>query len=161
MSDAGVLNLFLFLPLLGIALLVAVPARNAALVRTLSLAVSVVQFALIAWLYVRFDSRVAGLQFETRLPWIAAWGVSYQIGLDGYNVLLVLLTGFLGPLVVAGAFTAITKDVKLFYAMVFAVQFAMPGNFLAQHLFLFYVLWESMMIPMLFLIGTWGGARPL
>ena len=63
---------------------------------------------------------VAGLQFETRLPWIADWGVYYQIGLDGYNVLLVLLTAFLGPLVVAGAFTAIHKDVKLFYAMVFS-----------------------------------------
>ncbi|MEO8527277.1 MAG: hypothetical protein ABI460_21275, partial [Caldimonas sp.] len=75
MSDAGVLNLVLFLPLIGVALLVAVPAGNGALVRTLSLAVMVVQFALTAWLYVRFDSRVAGLQFETRLPWIAAWGV--------------------------------------------------------------------------------------
>ena len=51
---------------------------------------------LTAWLYLRFDSRVAGLQFETRLPWIADWGVYYQIGLDGYNILLVLLTAFLG-----------------------------------------------------------------
>jgi len=159
MSDAGVLNLVLFLPLLGVALLVAVPAGNGALVRALSLAVMVVQLALTAWLYVRFDSRVAGLQFETRLPWIAAWGVSYQIGLDGYNVLLVMLTAFLGPLVVASAFTAITKDVKLFYAMVFAVQFAMMGTFLAQDLFLFYVFWEAMMIPMFFLIGIWGGER--
>ena len=57
---------------------------------------------LTAWLYVRFDAACAGLQFETRLPWIAAWGVYYQIGLDGFNVLLVLLTAFLGPLVVAG-----------------------------------------------------------
>ena len=119
----------------------------------------VVQFALVAWLYVRFDSGVAGLQFETRLPWIAPWGVNYQIGLDGYNVLLVMLTAFLGPLVVAGAFTAITKDVKLFYAMVFAVQFAMMGTFVAQDLFLFYVFWEAMMIPMFLLIGIWGGER--
>ena len=96
------------------------------------------QFLLTAWLYSRFDPAVDGLQFETRLPWIATWGVYYQIGLDGYNLLLVLLTAFLGPLVVAGAFTAINKDVKLFYAMVFALQFAMLGTFLAQDLFLFY-----------------------
>ena len=83
----------------------------------------------------------------------------YQIGLDGYNVLLVLLTAFLGPLVVAGAFTAITKDVKLFYAMVFLVQFAMLGTFLAQDLFLFYFFWETMLIPMFLLIGIWGGER--
>ena len=159
MSDAGWLNLALFLPLVGVGLLVAVPADNPALARRLSLVVMTVQFAIVAWLYTRFDSNVAGLQFETRLPWIAGWGVSYQIGLDGYNLLLVLLTAFLGPLVVAGAFTAISKDVKLFYAMVFFVQFAMMGTFIAQDLFLFYVFWETMLIPMFLLIGIWGGER--
>ena len=92
-------------------------------------------------------------------PWIPDWGVYYQIGLDGYNLLLVLLTAFLGPLVVAGAFTAIRKDVKLFYAMVFLVQFAMLGTFVAQDLFLFYLFWEAMMIPMFLIIGIWGGER--
>jgi NADH-quinone oxidoreductase subunit M len=87
----------------------------------------VVQFALTAYLYVQFDAADPGLQFETRIPWIADWGVYYHIGLDGMNLLLVLLTAFLGPLVVAGAFTAIRKDVKLFYAMVFAIQFTMIG----------------------------------
>ena len=70
-----------------------------------------------------------------------------------------MLTAFLGPLVVAGAFTAITKDVKLFYAMVFLIQFAMLGTFVAQDLFLFYVFWEAMLIPMFLLIGIWGGER--
>ncbi len=159
MSDAGILNLVLFLPLLGVALLALVPADNGRLVRTISLMTMVVQLALTAWLYARFDSSVGGLQFETRVPWIAAWGVHYQIGLDGYNILLVMMTAFLGPLVVAGAFTAIAKDVKLFYAMVFLVQFAMMGTFLAQDLFLFYVFWETMLIPMFLLIGIWGGER--
>ncbi|HKH65985.1 MAG TPA: NADH-quinone oxidoreductase subunit M [Reyranella sp.] len=159
MSDAAVLNLVLFLPLLGVAALALVPAGDGRTVRTLSLAVMVVQLALTAWLYARFDSGVGGLQFETRVPWIAAWGVSYQIGLDGYNILLVMMTAFLGPLVVAGAFTAIAKDVKLFYAMVFLVQFAMMGTFLAQDLFLFYVFWETMLIPMFLIIGVWGGPR--
>ena len=99
------------------------------------------------------------MQFETRLPWIESWGVHYQIGLDGYNILLVMLTAFLGPLVIAGAFSAITKDVKLFYAMVFLIQFAMMGAFLAQDLFLFYVFWETMLIPMFLMIGIWGGER--
>ena len=103
--------------------------------------------------------RRAGLQFATRVPWIAAWGVYYHIGLDGINVLLVLLTAFLGPLVVAGAFSAIKKDVKLFHAMVFLIQFAMVGTFVAQDLFLFYVFWETMLIPMFLIIGIWGGER--
>src|SRR4029078_5466643 len=117
------------------------------------------QLALAACLYARFDPGVDGLQFETRLPWIASWGVNYQIGLDDYNVLLVLLTAFLGPLVVAGAFTAIRKDVKLFYAMVLLLQFAMLGTFVAQDLFLFYLFWETMLIPLFFIIGIWGGER--
>ncbi len=159
MFEAGVLNLVLFLPLLGIALLLALPAGNHDATRRLALIVMLIQFVLTAWLYARFDSRVAGLQFETKLPWIASWGVNYQIGLDGYNILLVLMTAFLGPLVVASAFTAIVKDVKLFYAMVFLIQFAMMGAFVAQDLFLFYVFWETMLIPMFLMIGIWGGER--
>ena len=159
MRDAALLNLALFLPVLGTGVLLLMPRRNDPLVRALALAVMLGQFALIAWLYLRFDAAAAGVQFETRIPWIATWGVSYQIGLDGYNLLLVLLTAFLGPLVVAGSFTAIQKDVKLFYAMVFLVQFAMLGAFVAQDLFLFYLFWEAMMIPMFFIIGVWGGER--
>jgi NADH-quinone oxidoreductase subunit M len=159
MFEAGLLNFVLFLPLLGIALLLALPAGSHDATRRLTLIVMLIQFVLTAWLYARFDSHVAGLQFETKLPWIASWGVNYQIGLDGYNILLVLMTAFLGPLVVAGAFTAIVKDVKLFYAMVFLIQFAMMGAFVAQDLFLFYVFWETMLIPMFLMIGIWGGER--
>ena len=159
MSESAMLNLILFLPLVGIALLMLVPADKPQVTRRLTLAMMTVQFALTAWLYMRFSSSVEGLQFATRIPWIDAWGVSYHIGLDGFNVLLVLLTAFLGPLVVAGAFSAIQKDVKLFYAMVFLIQFAMMGTFVAQDLFLFYLFWEAMLIPMFLLIGIWGGER--
>ena len=159
MSESTMLNVVLFLPLLGIALLMLVPTDRPTVTRQLTLWLMIVQLALTAWLYWHFSSSVDGLQFETRLPWIAAWGVSYHVGLDGFNVLLVLLTAFLGPLVVAGAFSAIQKDVKLFYAMVFLIQFAMMGTFVAQDLFLFYLFWEAMLIPMFLLIGIWGGER--
>ncbi len=159
MSEAGILNFVLYLPLLGIGALLLVPAEREDTVRRLTLAVMVVQFVLTAWLYARFDGGSPDLQFETRIPWIASWGVNYHIALDGINVLLVLLTAFLGPLVVWGAFTAIRKDVKLFYAMVFLIQFAMLGTFLAQDLFVFYLFWETMLIPMFLMIGIWGGER--
>jgi NADH-quinone oxidoreductase subunit M len=157
MSEAAVLNLILFLPVIGMALLI--PLRSDGAIRQLTFWVMVVQFVLSVWLYVKFQAGVPGLQFETKLPWIAAWGVHYHIGLDGFNVLLVLLTTFLGPLVVAGAFSAITRDVKLFYGMVLLIQFTMLGTFLAQDLFLFYVFWEAMLIPMFLIIGIWGGER--
>jgi len=159
MGDALLLDVVLFLPLAGVALLIALPSDREDSIRHASLAVMLVQFLLAGWLYLRFDAASDGLQFETRLPWIAAWGVYYQIGLDGYNVLLVLLTAFLGPLVVAGAFSAIRKDVKLFYGMVLLLQFAMVGTFVAQDLFLFYLFWETMLIPLFFIIGIWGGER--
>jgi NADH-quinone oxidoreductase subunit M len=159
MADSTILSLVLYLPVAGMLAIAALPAGRDSLVRTFTLAVMVVQFLLSIILYVHFDPATPGLQAATRVAWIPAWGVSYLIGLDGYNILLVILTTFLGPLVTAGAFSAITKEVKLFYAMVFLIQFAMLGTFVAQDLFLFYLFWEAMLIPMFLIIGIWGGER--
>ena len=159
MSDAAILNLVLWLPVAGMALVWALPEERPDRVRWATFWVMALQFVLAVWLYVRFDAADPSLQFATRLPWIPDWGVAYLIGLDGFNVLLVLLTAFLGPLVVAGSFTAITKDVKLFHAMLFLIQFAMLGTFVAQDLFLFYLFWELMLVPMFLIIGIWGGER--
>ena len=156
---AELLNFVVWLPVAGMLAIALIPASQENMVRQLTLWLMIVQFVATAVLYVNFDSSATGLQFETRVPWIESWGVSYHIGLDGINILLVMLTAFLGPLVVAGAFSAITKDVKLFYAMVFFIQFAMMGTFVAQDLFLFYVFWETMLIPMFLIIGIWGGER--
>ena len=159
MSDALLLNAVLWLPVAGMLLLPLLPRGSDAAVRALTLAVVTLEFLIAAWLFVRFDGAVAGLQAETRIAWIQAWGVHYRIGLDGLNVLLVALTAFLGPLVVAGAFTAVTREVKLFHGMLLFIQFAMLGTLLAQDLFLFYVFWEAMLIPMFLIIGIWGGER--
>jgi NADH-quinone oxidoreductase subunit M len=159
MSEAALLNVVLWLPVAGLLAIALLPRGADAAARTLSFAVMSVQLAITAWLVVQFDGTVAGLQFVTRIPWIAAWGVDYHIGLDGLNVLLVGLTAFLGPLVVAGATTTVKKDVKLFHAMLLFLQFAMLGTLLAQDLFLFYVFWEAMLIPMFLIIGVWGGER--
>ncbi len=133
----------------SLLLLSRFPRARPTPIRWVTFWVMVVQFALTAVLYVALrPGRAAACSSRRALPWIPDWGVYYQIGLDGYNVLLVLLTAFLGPLVVAGAFTAITKDVKLFYSMVFLIQFAMLGTFVAQDLFVFYLFWETMLIPM-------------
>ena len=83
MDDAALLNLVLFLPLIGVVLLAAVPPRDEDRMRWVSLGVMTVQFVITAWLYARFDATTAGLQFATRLPWIPDWGVYYHIGLDG------------------------------------------------------------------------------
>ncbi len=159
MSEALMLNVILWLPLAGALALLLVPKAKTSEVRAISTVLLALQFVLALALYNAFDGAVDGLQFATNVPWIAEWGVHYAIGLDGANVLLVLLTAFLGPLVIVGATNAIEKDVRLFHVMVLLLQFAMMGAFLAQDLFLFYLFWEAMLIPMFFMIGIWGGAR--
>ena len=113
MADATLLSLVLYLPVIGIAILMLLPKDRPAPVRHVTLWVMLVQLAITLVLYAKFDPAAVGLQFETRIAWIPAWGVSYQIGMDGFNVLMVLLTAFLGPLVVAGSFTSIDRDIKL------------------------------------------------
>jgi len=159
MSEPVMLNLLLWLPVLGLVTVGCVPRGRDAAVRLVTFGCMLAQLLLAAVLYQRFDGRDPQLQFATDVPWIAQWGVGYRIGLDGLNVLLVALTAFLGPLVVMGAWTAVRHDVKLFHAMVLFIQFAMLGAFVAQDLFLFYVFWEAMLIPMFLIIGLWGGER--
>ncbi len=159
MSDAALLNTLLWLPIAGLLGLALLPRDSERAVRTLTFAVTCVQLALAGRLFVQFDAAVQGLQFVTDIPWIRAWGVGYRVGLDGLNLLLVALTAFLGPLVVAGAVPAVRRDVKLFHAMLLFIQFAMLGTLVAQDLFLFYVFWEAMLIPMFLIIGIWGGER--
>lgn len=158
MSDGLLLNLVLWLPVAG-ALLLGLLRTNAQAVRVSTALIMGVQFVLALVLYQHFDGAQSGLQAATTVPWIPEWGVSYSIGLDGINILLVLLTAFLGPLVIVGAWRAIEKDVTLFHVMVLLLQFAMMGAFVAQDLFLFYLFWEAMLIPMFLIIGIWGGAR--
>src|SRR5512137_2807311 len=159
MGESTMLNWLLWLPALGMAVVTLLPKGRDSLVRSVTFGCMVLQFVIGVILYQRFDGTVAGLQFATDVPSIRDWGVGYRIGLDGLNVLLVFLTVFLGPLVVAGAWSAVQKDVKLFHVMVLFIQFAMLGTFLAQDVFLFYVFWEAMLIPMFLIIGLWGGER--
>jgi NADH-quinone oxidoreductase subunit M len=158
MGEPMLLNVVLWLPLLGVALLLLLRGNDQR-TRVVTLCVMVAQLAITALLYGLFEDAASTLQFATAAPWIPQWGVQYIIGLDGFNVLLVALTAFLGPLVVLGAFKSIERDVTLFHVMLLLLQFAMMGAFLAQDLFLFYVFWEAMLIPMFLIIGIWGGPR--
>jgi NADH-quinone oxidoreductase subunit M len=159
MGDPALLNLLLWLPLVGVVVLLLTARSNDRLARVVTLVIMSVQLVLATVLYLRFDGSVAGLQFATAVPWIPQWGIAYLIGLDGFNILLVLLTAVLGPLVVLGAWSAIAREVPLFHAVLLVLQFAMMGAFVAQDLFLFYLFWEAMLIPMFLIIGIWGGAR--
>lgn len=128
-------------------------AKGVALVTTL------IAFALSLPLFWTFDTGTAAFQNTISAPWIETWGIRYALGLDGISLLLVLLTTFTMPIAVAGSFTYIRKRERAFYGMMLVLMTGMIGAFVALDLFLFYLFWELMLIPMYFLIGIWGGER--
>jgi NADH-quinone oxidoreductase subunit M len=158
------LSLIVFLPLAGgiLALLAGGrgdrPEREPA-VRWIALAASLVTFAATLLLWWRFDPSSAAYQFEERYAWIPAFGIQYYIGVDGISLLLIVLTGFLTPLALLSSWESIHKNVKAFSFLLLALETAMLGVFASIDLFLFYVFWDAMLIPMYFLIGVWGYER--
>ncbi|UCF80247.1 MAG: NADH-quinone oxidoreductase subunit M [Acidobacteriota bacterium] len=151
-----------FLPLIGAALIAfLVPGTKHRLIRVLATVFVVADFALALLIWRGFSPDYAGMQFVKRAPWIPAIGVEYHVGIDGVSLLLILLTTLLGILAVTCSYTAITERVKEYYVMLLFLQTSMLGVFIALDLFLFYVFWEVMLVPMYFLIGVWGSDNKL
>jgi NADH-quinone oxidoreductase subunit M len=108
-----------------------------------------------------FDRAQTGFQFVERASWIPSIGVQYLFGVDGISTLLILLTTLLGFISILSSWTAITDRVRAYYVFLLLLQTGMLGVFCALDMFLFYVFWEVMLVPMYFLIGIWGSARRL
>ncbi len=151
-----ILTLLIVLPMLGGIGCLIVPESRA---KTVALVTTLLLFALSLPLFWTFDTADPGFQNLVSIPWIDAWGISYMVGVDGISLLMVLLTTFIMPLAVAGSFSQIHDRERAFYAMLLFLTTGMIGVFVALDLFLFYVFWEIMLIPMYFLIGIWGGQR--
>ncbi len=154
-----VLSTVTFLPLLGALLLLFLPRANEKAIKSLALAASLVTFAVSLLLYAYFEVGSAAMQFSESLPWVSELGISYQLGVDGISLWLVLLTTFLTPLAILASWTSVKDRLKEFMIVMMLLETGMIGVFVATDLFLFYVFWEAMLIPMYFLIGVWGGPR--
>jgi NADH-quinone oxidoreductase subunit M len=157
-----VLTTIVFLPLAGALLLLLVENREGRrdhLLRWAALGVSLLVFGATLLLWSRFDPSRADFQFVERHAWIPAFGIQYAVGVDGISLFLLVLTGFLTPLALLSSWGSVHKKVKEFGAFVLALECAMLGVFVSLDLFLFYVFWDAMLIPMYFLIGIWGYER--
>jgi NADH-quinone oxidoreductase subunit M len=159
-----ILSLIVFLPLAG-ALLVLLaggsgdrPDRER-MVRTLALVVSLVTFAATLLLWWRFDPSIADYQFKESHAWMPAFGIQYLVGVDGISLFLIVLTGFLTPLALLSSWDSVHKNVKMFSFFLLALESSMLGVFVSLDLFLFYMFWDFVLIPMYFLIGIWGYER--
>jgi NADH-quinone oxidoreductase subunit M len=158
------LSLIVFLPLAGALLVLLAGGRGERperepLVRNLALLVSLLTFAATLLLWWRFDPASADFQFEERYAWMPDFGIQYYIGVDGISLLLVVLTGFLTPIALLSSWDSVHKNVKAFSFFMLALESAMLGVFVSIDLFLFYIFWDAMLIPMYFLIGVWGYER--
>jgi NADH-quinone oxidoreductase subunit M len=153
-----VLSLLLILPLAGSAACLIVREEQS---RHVAMLTSVVAFLVSLPLFWTFRSGTAAIQNYVSVPWIEAWGIGYTVGIDGISILMVLLTTFVTPLAILGSYTYIQRHQRAYYAMLLLLLAAMIGVFISLDLFLFFLFWEIMLIPMYFIIGVWGGKRKI
>jgi len=153
----GILSLQIMIPLLGILVVAAIPMKEKTLMKVSAIGFSVATFIASTVMLARFEIGASGMQFREKLNWIPEWGISYNIGVDGISLFLIVLTTLLTPLALLSSWDSVKENIKGFLITMLALEIGMIGVFLALDLFLFYVFWEVMLIPMYFLIGIWGG----
>ncbi len=154
-----ILSTVIFLPIVGGLLLMLFSRRQETLIKFAALAVSVITFVLSLPLFSNFDKTTHQMQFVERADWIPQWGVQYYLGVDGISVLFILLSTLITILCVLISWNSITQKIKEFYVALLLIEGAMIGVFCSLDLFLFYIFWEAMLIPMYLIIGVWGGPR--
>ena len=150
-----VLTVATFLPLAGAALILLLGSNR--LARWIALATTLASLLISAPLYWSFDKASGALQFVESADWIPAWNIAYRMGVDGISLPFIFLATVLSVLCVGASWTAVRTRVQEFYAALLVAETAMIGLFAAANLFLFFVFWELIIIPLLLLIGVWGG----
>jgi NADH-quinone oxidoreductase subunit M len=151
-----VIHLLLLVPVAGMVVLLLGAGRSP---RHVAFGIATLELLLSLPLWFQYNPAVAGMQFTADVPWIPQWGIHYRVGIDGISLLLVLLTTFLMPLTILGSFNYIKQRERTFYAMMLLLEAGVLGVFVATDLFLFFMFWEIMLVPMYFIIGIWGGGR--
>jgi NADH-quinone oxidoreductase subunit M len=129
--------------------------------RSIALATFLLEFVVSLGLWWAFDPGTASWQFLFNKPWIPAWGVRFTLAIDGIALMMILLTTFIMVLASLGSWTYIRARAHSFYTLMLLLTTGMLGVFMSLDLFLFYVMWEVMLVPMYFIIGVWGGERRL
>ncbi len=153
-----ILHALVLLPLIGVVPVLLGPESTA---KRTALVITTLEFLLSVGLWWALDPGFGTMQLVSDSPWIPAWGISYRVGLDGISLVMVLLTTALMPLSVLASWRYITQRERGFYALMLTLLTGMVGVFLALDLFVFYIFFEVMLIPMYFIIGIWGGANRL
>src|SRR5579862_1311286 len=153
-----ILSIVLFTPLVGLLVLLFIPSSNARAIKLWANAVAAVGFLVSLPLVFNFD-RTKDFQFVEQARWIPSIGASYHLGVDGLGMLLVMLTTLIGIIAILSSWNAIHDRLKEYYAFFLLLQTAMLGVFMSLDFLLFFVFWETVLVPMYFIIAIWGGQR--
>ncbi len=155
----GLLSVLIFFPALGALALLLLRGDDHVWIRRLSLTISIVEFGFSLLLIPKVPIGVAGYSLVEYYNWIANPPIHYHLGIDGISLFLVILTTFLTPISVLASWSSINHRVKEFFVMLLMLEVGVIGVFVSLDLFLFFLFWEVMLIPMAFLIGIWGHDR--
>ena len=153
-----ILSIVLFTPLAGLLVLLFIPSSNPKAIRLWANIASFIGFLVSIPLVLNFDS-TKDYQFVERANWIPTLGATYHIGIDGIGLLLVMLTTALGFLSILSSWSAVQQRLKEYYAFFLVLQTGMLGVFMTLDFLLFFVFWETVLVPMYFIIAIWGGPR--
>jgi NADH-quinone oxidoreductase subunit M len=148
----------IFAPAVGAAIMALVPSKQESTIKGLALIVSVITFVLSLLVYFSFDKLGRGMQLSVDIP-CTSLGIHYHLGIDGISLLLIVLTTILTVLCILASWRSVTKGVKGYFISMLLLTCGMLGVFCSLDVFLFYIFWEVMLIPMYFIIGVWGGPR--
>ena len=159
MTELPILSILIFLPLLGALLILSirgeadVVARNA---RNVALWASGFTFVLSLLLWFQFDQTTANFQFVENVAWMPEFKIAYHVGVDGISILFVMLTTLLTPICILASWDSIKVRVKEYMISFLILETFMIGMFAALDLFVFYIFFEAVLIPMFVIIGVWG-----
>ena len=153
-----ILTCLVFLPIAGMILIMLTPPDRKRLIRIISTVITGLVLLLTLKLLWAFNPNSGGMQFVERVQWIPQLNVDYHLGVDGISILMILATSLLSFLACIASF-GIDERVKEYFILYLLLEAGMLGTFLALDLFLFYIFWEVVLVPMYFLIGIWGGSR--
>jgi NADH-quinone oxidoreductase subunit M len=154
------LSLLIWIPVAGaVAVLFTGGDKNALIARCITLVTTLISLGLCVYLYIEFDNTTFHMQFQEHVPWITAYGINYDLGVDGISAPLIMLTCFTTLLVVIAAWQTIHVRVAQYMASFLLMESMVVGVFAATDAILFYVFWEAMLIPMYLSIGIWGSTN--
>ena len=152
-----ILTLLILVPIVGAAVVALLPGDNESLLKLVGVTFAGIALALAIALVFDYQTDGGGFQFVSEHVWIRDFGISWKLGVDGISLFLIALTGVLFPLAIVGP--AVHRDVKGYVAWMLVLETGCMGVFLSLDLFLFFLFWELVLVPMYFLIGGWGYDR--